>query len=418
MKFLKFALLLLSVLAITVNACKKDPDTKPGDAFMISFSAAGVNGTINEAAKTVALELPPSEDITAVVPTIVVSQDATVSPASGEAKDFTNPVAYTVTDKSGTVKNVYTVTMTQVDLKHFAFLGVAAENTPAAWDALKGPDYDLKDDQTAAEWFMAHMATSTSDVAYHSFVEVASGSVDLSQYDAIWIHFDGGWWGGEVAQFPNNPNWCLLKEDQPIANVGCETLASNFVSKVRAYYEAGGNLFLGLYAGSMVDELGVVSSPDAAPNNSFGGIGIETCCTNDAWGVRWASDPTNPMFNGIVTSTDPNCLAPFFILLDSGTEKKNRSNQYNLNFGPWAPNGDVDPLEDRLAAFQTMVGGTIHMHNCGMNEPLMIEWAANAPKGKVITVLAGTYDWYVGAGIQNNDNIPTLTKNILNYLAE
>lgn len=416
MKFLKFTLLLLAVLTITVIACDKEEE--PGDAFMIGFSAAGVNGTINEAAKTVSLELPPSEDITAVAPTVVVSEGATVSPASGEVQDFTNPVVYTVTDKSGSVKNTYTVTMTQVELKHIAFIGVAAENTPAAWGALAGPDYDLKDDQTAAEWFAANMASATTEVAYHSVADVAAGSVDLSQYDAIWVHFDGGWWGGEVAQFPNNPNWCLLKEDQPIANVGCETLAADFVAKVKAYYEAGGNLFLGLYAGSMVDELGVVASAAAAPNNSFGGIAVETGATNDAWGVRWASDPTNPLFNGIITSTDPNCLAPFFILLESGTEKKNRSNQYNLNFGPWAPNGDTDPLEERLAAFQAMVGGTIHMHNCGQNEPLMLEWPAASGKGTVITVLAGTYDWYVGAGVQNNTNIPTLTKNILNYLAE
>ena len=66
-------------------------------------------GVINEAAKTVTLTFPEGTDVTQIVPTIVVSEGATVEPASGVAQDFTNPVEYTVTALNGT-SVVYVVT--------------------------------------------------------------------------------------------------------------------------------------------------------------------------------------------------------------------------------------------------------------------------------------------------------------------
>ncbi|MEQ8238288.1 MAG: DUF4960 domain-containing protein [Cyclobacteriaceae bacterium] len=409
------ALMFLIASTMTITSCSED-EVNPGEAFMIGFTIGDIRGSIDETNKTVTLELPATADITAVTPIVVVSAGATVSPESGASVDFTNPVVFTVTDNSGTVSVDYTVTIEQADLRKIAFIGVAAENTAASWDALDGSDYDLNDDQAAATWFAANVASSTTEVAYHSVEGVANGQ-SLSDYHAVWIQFDGGWWGGEVAQFPNNTNHCLLMESGVGFDVPCETLSANFVTAVKNYYEAGGNILFGNFAGSMVDEIGAVSSSDLAPNNNFGGINVDDGATGGAWGVRWAGDTGSPMFDGIVTSTDEGCAAPFFITLESGTLKKNRSNQYNLNFGPWAPNGDTDPLAERRASFESMTGGTILIENCGQNEPQMVEWEASGSKGTVIAILGGTYDWYVG-GVANNDNIPTLTENTLLSLAD
>lgn len=413
---MKFLVALLMVAATMMVISCKDEEITPGDAFMISFTVDEISGSIDEADKTVMLELPAAADITAVTPVVTVSEGASVSPESGSAVDFTEPVVYTVTDKSGSISVAYTVSISQADLRKIAFVGVAAENTAASWDALDGSDFDLNDDQEAATWFAESMASSTTEVAYHSIEDVAGGA-DLSGYHAVWIQFDGGWWGGEVAQFPNNSNHCLLMESGIGFDTPCETLSADFVAAVKTYYEAGGNLFLGNFAGSMVDEIGVVASADLAPNNSFGGLAVDEGATDGAWGVRWAGETSSPLFSGIVTSTDEGCPAPFFITLESGTKKKNRSNQYNLNFGPWAPNGDTDPLDDRRAAFEEMTGASILVENCGQNEPQMVEWAASGNKGTVMAILGGTYDWYVG-DVTNNDNIPSLTKNSLLYLAD
>ncbi len=52
-------------------------------------------------------------DVTALMPTIVVGADVTVVPASGTARDFTNPVEYTLTAADGTQR---TVTVSVADI--------------------------------------------------------------------------------------------------------------------------------------------------------------------------------------------------------------------------------------------------------------------------------------------------------------
>ena len=51
-----------------------------------------------------------SEELAILVPTITVSDKATITPASGVAQDFTKPVVYTVTSEDGIVTTKYTVT--------------------------------------------------------------------------------------------------------------------------------------------------------------------------------------------------------------------------------------------------------------------------------------------------------------------
>ena len=79
-----------------------------------SFNFAGltpnVTGTINESAHTVALTVPYGTNVTALVPTIVIT-GSSVSPASGATQNFTSPVIYTVTATGGLIQT-YTVTVT------------------------------------------------------------------------------------------------------------------------------------------------------------------------------------------------------------------------------------------------------------------------------------------------------------------
>jgi autotransporter-associated beta strand protein len=56
------------------------------------------------------LEVPYATDVTALAPNIKVSADATVTPASGTARDFSKPQAYTVTARDGSTKT-YVVTV-------------------------------------------------------------------------------------------------------------------------------------------------------------------------------------------------------------------------------------------------------------------------------------------------------------------
>ena len=105
------SVLILTVIAFAFasafTSCKKE-SSKQITAFSITTPSA--TGTIDEQAKTITVTLPGGSAVTSLTPTISISAKATVSPASGVATDFTNPVQYTVTAEDGST-SVYTVTV-------------------------------------------------------------------------------------------------------------------------------------------------------------------------------------------------------------------------------------------------------------------------------------------------------------------
>src|SRR6185369_11788859 len=80
-----------------------------------AYSLAGVAGTINETAKTIALTMPIGTNVTALVATFAttgagVKAGAVAQTSGTTANNFTTPVAYTVTSGDGTTV-AYTVTV-------------------------------------------------------------------------------------------------------------------------------------------------------------------------------------------------------------------------------------------------------------------------------------------------------------------
>ncbi len=86
-------------------------NVKSNAKAITAFTVGGVAGTIDETNHTIAVALPYGTDVTSLSPTIAVSDNATVSPASGTAKNFTNQVTYTVTADNSTTQD-YIVTVT------------------------------------------------------------------------------------------------------------------------------------------------------------------------------------------------------------------------------------------------------------------------------------------------------------------
>ena len=77
-------------------------------SFNFNGLSPAVVGVIS--GQNISLSVPTGTNITALVPTIAVSSKATVSPASGVAKNFTNPVTYTVTAEDASTQ-AYTATV-------------------------------------------------------------------------------------------------------------------------------------------------------------------------------------------------------------------------------------------------------------------------------------------------------------------
>lgn len=103
--FSKLAIFLFTV-ACLATACdvKEEPFIEGADdaKAIEQFVVDGVEGVIDEAAKTVTLTFGEDADLTHMVPTIKVSTYATVEPASGVPQNFSEPVVYTVKAFNGT----------------------------------------------------------------------------------------------------------------------------------------------------------------------------------------------------------------------------------------------------------------------------------------------------------------------------
>jgi hypothetical protein len=86
------------------------------------FSIGGVPGSISGTNITVIVPYNDSSEISSLQPAITVSPNATVSPLSGEARDFTGPVTYTVTAEDSS-QETYTVTVknSRAEITAFSF---------------------------------------------------------------------------------------------------------------------------------------------------------------------------------------------------------------------------------------------------------------------------------------------------------
>ena len=100
----------LVLTTVFLSCKKKESSDKQITAF--GFTMPPAVGVIDEDAKTIIVEVPFGINITALVPTIAISNGATVNPTSGEPQDFTNPVTYTVRAEDGSSVN-YIVTVEQ-----------------------------------------------------------------------------------------------------------------------------------------------------------------------------------------------------------------------------------------------------------------------------------------------------------------
>lgn len=95
----------------TVTVAVADPST---EALLLSFVLAEQTGDaiIDNDLGTVSIEVANGTVVTALQPTITISNNATISPLSGAATDFTNPVTYTVTAEDEITTKEYVVTVT------------------------------------------------------------------------------------------------------------------------------------------------------------------------------------------------------------------------------------------------------------------------------------------------------------------
>ncbi len=179
----------LFCLLMWVVSCKKaddpivtptpTPTTKSAAKVITAFGFNGltpaVTGVIDATAKTVSATVPAGTDVTKLVPTLTLSDKATVSPATGVAQDFGKAVTYTVTAEDGSTQ-AYTATVT---------VDKPANNGTVYIGNLDGYLYALDALTGAKKWaFKAGDAIQATPTVVNGVVYIASWDKKLYALDA------------------------------------------------------------------------------------------------------------------------------------------------------------------------------------------------------------------------------------------
>ena len=333
-------------------------------------------GAIDQEAKTITVYVPGSVGLTGLVPTITYSRNATVTPGSGVAMDFSEPVKYTVTNNSA--ETTYTVTVIAIGKPAALFVGSAA--------TLNELDPEAK---AACQWMLGNVPNSL----YASFSDLRAGTLDLSECKIIWWHWhvDGGVDGHDVF-------------------AAKATDALDTKNEIRQFYENGGALLMTRYASNLPSFIGVTGDDEwTTPNNCWGQNedGAELC--GGPWSFRiFDGKNDHPLWQNLVQGDNPQEV----YCTDAGYHITNSTAQYHIGT-------DWGGYDDH-AAWEARTGGKI-LGVGGDGAVVAWEYPAHDGKGGVICIGSGCYDWYSytyepGYVENYHKNIAIITQNAFNYL--
>lgn len=334
-------------------------------------------GAIDQEAKTITVYVPAAVGVTNLVPTITYSQNATITPASGVAQDFSQPVTYKVTNNSA--ESIYTVTVIAIEKPKALFVGSAP--------TMEELDPEAK---AACQWMLGHVGASL----YTSFADLRTGTLDLSECQLIWWHWhvDGGVDGHDA-----------------FAAKGTDAL--NTKNELRQFYENGGALLLTRYATNLPSFIGVTGDDEwTTPNNCWGQDESAAELCGGPWSFRiFDGQNEHPLWQNLIAGDNPQEV----YCTDAGYHITNSTAQYHIgtDWGGY----------DNHAAWESRNGGKI-LGVGGDGAVVAWEYPARDGKGGIICIGSGCYDWYsytFEAGYVENfhRNIARMTANAFKYLA-
>lgn len=134
--------------------------------------------TVNQSTLLVTVYMPYGADIRALSPTFTLSDKATISPLSGSAHDFTNPVPYTVTAEDGFTKTVYLVKVNVPDIS-------LSRTLNAGWN-----------------WISMSVEPSNTSVT-SVFTGLSLANLDyVKSTTASSVYYTGSGWFGDLVSLP------------------------------------------------------------------------------------------------------------------------------------------------------------------------------------------------------------------------
>lgn len=345
---------------------------KHHEAKIISFKLNdSYTGIIDENNHSIQVRVPTNVDIRSLIPSIETTKGATVTPASGQAVDFTNPVVFTVSYETAT--SDYEVKVVQSDSPLAVYVGLAS-----SIDELN------PEEKEAATWMLRNISNSE----YLSFDDVRTERVDLRGCKVMWWHFhvDGGI--GNEATF-----------NEKAAS------AIQAVAKMKDFYENGGSLLLTRFATYYAAKLDVTAD-GKVPNNSWGGSEQSGETVSGPWSFFITNHADHPLYKDITTETIDG--KPAIYTCDTGYNITNSTSQWHIG---WEDYADLNTWETNHGANSLGYGGD--------GAVVVWEYPSSAASGRVLCIGSGCYDWYSTADAssdQYHGNVEKLTQNAIEYL--
>lgn len=343
---------------------------KHDEAKILSFKLNDTySGIIDQENRNISVRVPTTTDVTNLIPTITTSEGAIVTPASGQAIDFTNPVDFIVS--YNTASAVYTVTVIPSDAPDAVYVGLAAQ-----MDDLN------EEEKAAATWMLGNIPNSQ----YISFTDVQAGRVDLSKCKLMWwhLHIDGGI--DNMEKFEN-----------------AAPAAVDALVQMKELYNNGMNLLLTRYATFYAAKLGATKDGNV-PNNCWGQAEETGEIATGAWNFFIQGRTEHPIYQGI--SQDDKVYT-----FDTGYRTTNSTAQWHIG-SDWGGYADNE-------TWRSNHGGT-DLGYGGDGAIVVWEYPSEGTEGGIVCIGSGCYDWYsYGVDVsddQYHGNVAKMTENAIDYL--
>lgn len=325
-----------------------------------------------------------------------IENPITVSAASGDANRFSN---CTITDQSSEYVfyvNESTEVLGCVDAAKISIKTEVKNLTEIAYVI----DYDdpsqIEDDdeQASYAWFKREFVNgkvlTTSEVP----------TTDLSQFDVIWIHID------------------RLHMPHGWQNLPSGFLSDDVLNALKAYYYGGGSLLLANHATQYIVPLGRTERAPGLYSSAEGGSG------NDSWSVQanigMEYDRRNhPVYAGVIEFNEYH-PHPTFPLIGPG-HREDHNCMWDFNAYGFR---DLYPeAENVLRAFE-MENNAVVLGTWGQVTDFavggLIEFMPTEEcKGACLAMGLAAYEWNQNTNVNKwHDNIITITRNMVSYLAD
>lgn len=352
----------------------------------------GRNGVVNNDNNTVTVYLPEGTDVSSLVPTISVSEGATVQ-GNEVVTDFTNDRTYTV--RNNDITRTYTVKVEQFSKPDALYIG-----GDAVAESLQMEEF------TAYSWMLANVPKT----AYCSLADIANGK-DLTGVKIIYwhAHKDGGVDGHDnflryVAPFlgidiAGKEPWELERE-----------LREMLFDKLRTYYENGGAFFLTRYAGNLASFVGATGDDTwTTPNNCWGQNEAEAELCGGPWTFKkWDEQKNHPLYAGLIAGDNDSEV----YCTDAGYHITNSTSQFHIGTD-WGGFDDHNAWVNRTNGRILGVGGD--------GAIVAWEYPAHGNRGGIIGIGSGCFDWYSYTYEKDykehyHKNISQMAQNAINYL--